>query len=68
MRAHANIEMVGARVYEAVDFDRAIDMVANGDIELEPFITSVCSIQDVATAFTSMDGNPAGMKALIQCG
>lgn len=61
------LEMVGARVYEAADFDQAIKMVANGDLNLDPFITSVNSIQDVATAFASMDGNPAGMKALIQC-
>jgi len=62
------LEMVGARVYEAVDFDKAIAMVADGDIDLEPFITSINSIQDIATAFSSMDGNPAGMKALISCG
>lgn len=62
------LEMVGARVYEAADFERAIRMVADGDINLAPFITSINSIQDIATAFSSMDGNPAGMKALIECG
>ena len=62
------LEMLGARVYEAVDFDNAIEMVANGDIDLEPFITSISTIQNVADAFSSMDGNPAGMKALIACG
>ncbi len=62
------LEMVGARVYEAADFEQAIRMVADGDIDLAPFITSVNSIQDIATAFSSMDGNPAGMKALIECG
>jgi 2-desacetyl-2-hydroxyethyl bacteriochlorophyllide A dehydrogenase len=61
------LQLVGARVYEAKDFDNAINMVANGDIDLEPFITSVCTLDDVASAFTSMDGNPAGMKALIEC-
>ena len=61
------LEMVGARVYEAADFDQAIAMVANGDLDLEPFITSINTIEDISTAFSSMDGNPAGMKALIQC-
>ena len=61
------LEMVGARVYEAADFEQAIAMVANGDLDLEPFITSINSIDDVAKAFSGMDGNPAGMKALIQC-
>lgn len=62
------LEMLGARVYEAADFEQAIAIVANGDIDLEPLITSITSIQDVLTAFSSMDGNPAGMKALIACG
>lgn len=61
------LEMVGARVYEAADFERAIGIVANGDIDLEPFITSVSSLADVGTAFSGMDGNPAGMKALLSC-
>lgn len=62
------LEMVGARVYEAADFEQAIRMVANDEIDVDPFITSVNSLQNVADAFASMDGNPAGMKALIDCG
>lgn len=62
------LEMVGARVYEAADFDRAIRIVANNEIELEPFITSVNSLPDIGAAFANMDGNPAGMKALLSCG
>lgn len=62
------LEMLGARVYEAQDFEQAIALVAEEKIDLEPFITSINSIDNVALAFTSMDGNPAGMKALIQCG
>lgn len=62
------LEMVGARVYEATDFERAIEIVAGGEINLDPFITSINPIEEVATAFAGMDGNPAGMKALIECG
>jgi 2-desacetyl-2-hydroxyethyl bacteriochlorophyllide A dehydrogenase len=61
------LEMVGARVYEAADFDRAIEIVANGEIDLEPFITSVDTLPDIGQAFAHMDGNPAGMKALLSC-
>jgi len=61
------LEMLGARVYQASDFEQAIDMVANGVIDLKPFITSVSSLSNVDQAFASMDGNPAGMKAIIQC-
>ena len=61
------LEMVGARVYEAADFDNAIALVAEGRIDVDPFITSIDALPNAANAFTSMDGNPAGMKALIQC-
>ena len=61
------LEMIGARVYEAADFDRAVEIVANEEIDLEPFITSVNSLADIGTAFANMDGNPAGMKALLSC-
>jgi 2-desacetyl-2-hydroxyethyl bacteriochlorophyllide A dehydrogenase len=62
------LEMVGARVYEASDFEKAIDIVASGEIDLEPFITSVNSLPEIGAAFAHMDGNPAGMKALLSCG
>lgn len=62
------LELVGARVYEAADFDMAIDLVARGEVELEPFISSVSQLQDIGRAFASMDNNPTGMKALVSCG
>lgn len=62
------LEMVGARVYEASDFDRAIELVSEGKIDIEPFISSVNTLPEVGAAFAGMDGNPAGMKALLSCG
>lgn len=62
------LELVGARVYEAIDFDQAIELVADGKIDLEPFITSVNALPDIGAAFAGLDGNPAGMKALLSCG
>ncbi|AMX02877.1 zinc-dependent alcohol dehydrogenase [Microbulbifer thermotolerans] len=62
------LELVGARVYEAEDFERAIDMVADGKIDLEPFISKVAQLDQIDSAFSSMDGNPSGMKALVSCG
>ncbi|MDN3377836.1 MULTISPECIES: alcohol dehydrogenase catalytic domain-containing protein [unclassified Pseudoalteromonas] len=61
------LELVGARVYEDADFEMAIDLVATGQIDLEPFITSVSELADISTAFASMDNNPTGMKALVSC-
>ncbi|MGS0496537.1 Zn-dependent alcohol dehydrogenase [Pseudoalteromonas sp. S1727] len=61
------LELVGARVYEDADFEMAIDLVARGKIDLEPFITSVSELADISSAFASMDNNPTGMKALVSC-
>ncbi|MFY8329099.1 zinc-dependent alcohol dehydrogenase [Pseudoalteromonas sp. ZZD1] len=61
------LELVGARVYEDADFEMAIDLVASGKVNLEPFITSVSELADISSAFASMDNNPTGMKALVSC-
>ncbi len=62
------LEMVGARVYEAADFDMAIELVEQGHVDLDPFISSISDLGEVETAFASMDNNPEGMKALVRCG
>ena len=61
------LQMVGARVYEAQDFEKAIGLVAEGKIDIDSIVTSINPIDRVGRAFESMDGNPAGMKALIEC-
>ena len=61
------LELLGARVYEAADFDWAIELIASGQIDLAPFISSISPLTDIASAFANMDGNPLGMKALVEC-
>jgi len=61
------LELLGARVYEAADFDWAIELISTGQIDLKPFISSVNPLTDIGNAFASMDNNPQGMKALVEC-
>jgi 2-desacetyl-2-hydroxyethyl bacteriochlorophyllide A dehydrogenase len=61
------LELLGARVYEAADYDWAIELLAEGKVEIESFISSVTPLSDIGTAFASMDNNPQGMKALVEC-
>lgn len=61
------LELLGARVYEAADYDWAIQLVAEKKIDLAPFISSVTELGDIQGAFEGMDGNPEGMKALVKC-
>ncbi|WP_111977411.1 zinc-dependent alcohol dehydrogenase [Algibacillus agarilyticus] len=61
------LELLGARVYEGEDFDWAIDLIASGEVDIKPFISSVNTLKDIGSAFASMDNNPQGMKALVEC-
>jgi len=61
------LQLLGARVYEAADFEQAIALVDEGRINLEPFISQVSALQDINSAFSGMANNPQGMKALLHC-
>lgn len=62
------LELVGARVYEAVDYDKAIDLIATGKLDVEPFFTGEFTLDQVGDAFHALDTNPTGMKYIINCG
>jgi len=61
------LELLGARVYEHQDFEDAIALIANKEIDIEPYITSVSELADIKQAFAQMSGNPQGLKALVSC-
>lgn len=60
------IEMIGARVYEAVDYDASLDLLAGGDIDAASFITDVAALTDIEAAFKSLTQNPNAMKTLVK--
>lgn len=61
------LEMVGARVYDADDYEKAIALIAEGTIDVQPFFTGEFSIEEVGDAFHALDTNPTGMKYIINC-
>ena len=61
------LEMVGARVYEAQDYDRAIEMIAEG-LAVERLITDRHPLSHVQQAFEALEGNATAMKTLIRIG
>lgn len=61
------IEMLGARVYEPQDYDRALAMIAEG-LPVARLITDRHPLSDVQAAFDSLEGNPTAMKTLIEIG
>ncbi len=61
------IEMLGARVYEPEDYDEAIELVANGGIDVKALITGIQSLNEIGEAFASLTSSPTAMKTLIKC-
>lgn len=61
------LELIGARVYDASDYDRAIELIASGKLDVEPFFTGEFTLDDVGEAFKALDTNPTGMKYIINC-
>lgn len=63
----SEIEMLGARLYEAEDYEEAIQIAASGRIPFETLITQVKGLGDIQSVFEEIDNNPEGMKYLINC-
>jgi len=61
------IEMLGARVYEPEDYDKAIALVANGGIDAKELITGIQALDNIGDAFAELSGSPTAMKTLIKC-
>ena len=63
----SEIRMIGARLYEAEDFNEAIRLAASGVLPLDSLITQVDPLEATQQVFETIDANPEGMKYLIQC-
>ncbi len=61
------LTLIGARVYDRLDFEEAVRLLASGDVPAELLITSVEPLARVAAAFETLDEGRA-MKILIECG
>lgn len=61
------LEVVGARVYEPVDFRAAIDLLASGSIDFEPLITAVEPLERVPAVFAELRAGRQAMKILVDC-
>lgn len=62
------LKLVGARVYEAADYDKAIELVASGAIAADTVITDVSPLSEIQQAFEALDSSPTALKSLIQVG
>ena len=61
------LRLVGARVYEAQDFDQAIELAASGTLPLSKIITKTVPLDGLADAFREMESGGEVMKILVRC-
>ncbi len=61
------LKLTGARVYEAQDFERAIELAGSGTMPLDQLITKVVPLEGLAGAFREMESGGEVMKILVRC-
>jgi 2-desacetyl-2-hydroxyethyl bacteriochlorophyllide A dehydrogenase len=59
------LRILGARVYQRQDFERAAELVANGTIPAEQLVTDVVPLTEVQSAFGVLEAGQA-MKLLVE--
>jgi 2-desacetyl-2-hydroxyethyl bacteriochlorophyllide A dehydrogenase len=59
------LQLIGTRVYEPEDFDRAIELVAGGSLPLERLISTTRPLTELQTVFEQIEGGADFMKAMI---
>ncbi|MEL6682605.1 MAG: alcohol dehydrogenase catalytic domain-containing protein [Pseudomonadota bacterium] len=62
------LKLIGARVYEPADYEKAIMLVASGAIDAETVITDVSPLSEIQAAFEALDSSPTALKSLIKVG
>ena len=61
------LRLVGARVYEPRDFERAIELAASGALPLDRLITKEVGLDGLGGAFREMESGGEVMKILVRC-
>lgn len=61
------LQIIGTRVYEPQDYDQAIRLLAQENVDPSPLITGESPLNAVGDAFESLTTRPDHMKVLIDC-
>ena len=61
------LHLVGARLYDRSDFQRAVELVAAGTVRADKFVTTVEPLSRTAAAFEALESGSGQMRILIDC-
>lgn len=62
------LELIGVRVYEKEDYEKAIAILVSGGVDADTVITDVTALSDIQTAFDTLANSPTALKSLIKVG
>ncbi|MFF4018653.1 zinc-binding dehydrogenase [Streptomyces sp. NPDC001843] len=61
------LTLVGARLYDRADFERAVALVADGTVPADRLISKVVPLAEAPAAFRALEGGGDVMKILVDC-
>ncbi|WNH11941.1 zinc-dependent alcohol dehydrogenase [Thalassobellus suaedae] len=61
------LKLIGARVYEKEDYEKAIQLITANELPFEQMITDVQPLTNIQQVFENIDNNPDGLKVLMDC-
>jgi 2-desacetyl-2-hydroxyethyl bacteriochlorophyllide A dehydrogenase len=61
------LTLIGARLYDRADFEKAVALVADGAIPVEQLISKVVPLTDAPSAFESLEAGGDVMKIMVDC-
>lgn len=61
------VTLVGARLYDLSDFEKAVALVADGTIPADRLISKVVPLTQAPAAFEALEGGTDVMKILVAC-
>lgn len=61
------LKLIGARVYEKEDYEKAIQLITADELPFEDMITDVQPLSNIQQVFENIDNNPDGLKVLMDC-
>lgn len=62
------LQLIGVRVYEPEDYEKAIAIISSGGIDADTVITDISPLADIQAAFEALDSSPTALKSLIRVG
>ena len=61
------LELIGARVYERGDFERAVELLSEGRIPAAELISAIEPLERTPEAFAALESGAEVVKVLIDC-